>query len=135
MSRFAQRTLVGDNRAVTGLGKAPAAGIGVVDGYGVATVGVSGEVALLAGVDVDLSVSVDTKPVQEAAVDVAETTVDVAKDVADTTQKAAEQTVSTVTDVAKDTGKAVSKTADDVGKGASKAAKDTGKAMKKAFKF
>ena len=32
---------------------------------GVATVGVDGKVALLAGVDVDASVSVDTKPAQE----------------------------------------------------------------------
>jgi hypothetical protein len=39
MSRYGQRTRVGDNRAVTGLGKAPAAGIGVVQGYGVATGG------------------------------------------------------------------------------------------------
>ena len=40
---------------------------------GVATVGVEGEVALLAGVDVDLSVSVDTKPAQQAVVDTANT--------------------------------------------------------------
>ena len=34
---------------------------------GVVTLGVSGEVALLAGVELDLSVSVDTKPAQAAA--------------------------------------------------------------------
>jgi len=42
---------------------------------GVATVGVSGEVALLVGVDVDTSVSVDTKPAQKAVVDATNTTV------------------------------------------------------------
>jgi hypothetical protein len=46
MSRFGQRTLVGDNRAVTGLGKAPAAGIGVVQGYGVATGGSSSAITV-----------------------------------------------------------------------------------------
>ncbi len=39
MSRFGQRTLVGTNREVSGLGKKPPAGIGVVQGYGVATGG------------------------------------------------------------------------------------------------
>jgi hypothetical protein len=43
---------------------------------GVATVGVDGKIALLAGVDVDASVSVDTKPAQEAVVSTGEAVVD-----------------------------------------------------------
>jgi hypothetical protein len=46
MSRYGQRTLVGDNRAVTGLGKTPPAGIGVVQGYGVATGGSSSTITV-----------------------------------------------------------------------------------------
>jgi hypothetical protein len=40
---------------------------------GVATIGASGKVALLVGVDVDTSVSVDTKPAQQAVVNTATT--------------------------------------------------------------
>lgn len=46
MSRYGQRTLVGNNRKVTGLGKAPAGGIGVVQGYGVATGGSSSSITV-----------------------------------------------------------------------------------------
>ena len=80
---------------------------------GVATIGVEGEVALLVGVDVDLSVSVDTKPAQEAVVDTANT-------------------------VAKETTKVVDKVAEPVnnaGNAVVGGAKDTGKKLKKAFKF
>ena len=73
---------------------------------GVATIGVDGKVALLAGVDVDASVSVDTKPAQEFVEDsansVANTVTNDAKTVAKETTKAAD-TVSNAGSKAVDT--------------------------------
>jgi hypothetical protein len=71
---------------------------------GVATIGIEGEVALLVGVDVDLSVSVDTKPAQEAVVNTANT---VAKETTKVVDKVAEPV--------KDAGNAVVGGAKDVG--------------------
>ena len=46
MSRYGQRTLVGTNREISSVGKKPPAGIGVVQGYGVATGGSSSSVTV-----------------------------------------------------------------------------------------
>ena len=91
---------------------------------GVATVGVDGELALLVGVDVNASVSVDTKPAQEAVVD--------------TVNTAAKETTKVVDKVAEpvnNAGNAVAGGAKDAGNAVAGGAKDTGKKMKKAFKF
>ena len=67
-------------------------GGGATMNHGVATVGVSGEVALIAGIELNTSVSVDTTPVQQAAVTVAKETTNaantVSKGVTDTAKKA-----------------------------------------------
>jgi hypothetical protein len=46
MSRYGQRTLVGTNRELGSVGKKPPAGIGVVQGYGVATGGTSSSISV-----------------------------------------------------------------------------------------
>ena len=46
MSRYGQRTLTGNNREISGVGKKPPAGIGVVQGYGVATGGTSSSITV-----------------------------------------------------------------------------------------
>ena len=91
---------------------------------GVATIGVEGEVSLLVVVDVDLSVSVDTKPAQEAVVDTANT---VAKETTKVVDKVAEPV--------NNAGNAVVGGAKDVGNSVSKGATNAGKKLKKKFKF
>lgn len=88
------------------------------------TIGMSGDVAALVGVEVDVKGSVD---VGQAVHD----TVHVANQVADVSKDAVHQ----VADVSKDAGKAISNGAKDTGKAIDKAAKSTGKKIKKAFKF
>jgi hypothetical protein len=90
---------------------------------GVATVGVEGEVALLVGVDVDLSVSVDTKPAQEFVEDTGNTVVNRVTEDANTVAK---ETTKVANTVAKETTKAANTVAD--------GAKDVGKSIGKAFK-
>ena len=46
MPRYGERTLTGTNRSLESLGKKPPAGIGVVDGYGVATGGSSSSITV-----------------------------------------------------------------------------------------
>jgi hypothetical protein len=76
---------------------------------GVATIGVDGEVALLAGVDVDLSVSVDTKPAQEAVVDTSNTVVKETTKVVDKVAEPVKDAGNTVVGGAKDVGKKMKK--------------------------
>jgi hypothetical protein len=91
---------------------------------GVATVGVSGDVAALVGVEVDLSVSIDTNQVVKDANVVAKETTKVA-------DTAVKETTKVVNTVAKET----TKVANDAGKAISKSAKKTGNSIKKAFKI
>jgi len=70
---------------------------------GVATIGVDGKVALLAGVDVDASVSVDTKPAQEFVEDSANS---VANTVTNDANTVAKETTKAANTVAKETTKA-----------------------------
>ena len=89
---------------------------------GVATVGVDGEVALLVGVDVDLSVSVDTKPAQEF--------------VEDSTNSVANTVSNDVKTVTKETTKVVDKVAEPVnnaGNAVVGGVKDTGNAIGSVF--
>ena len=99
-------------------------GGGATMDHGVATIGVEGEVALLVGVDVDLSVSVDTKPAQEFVVDTGNTVAKTVTKDANTVAKETTKVVDKTVDVAKDAGNSISK-------GASNA----GKKLKKKFKF
>ena len=54
---------------------------------GVVDVGVEGDVAALVGLDVDVDVKVDTKPIVHTATDVADTTVKETKKAVDTVSK------------------------------------------------
>jgi hypothetical protein len=83
---------------------------------GVATIGVSGEVALLAGVEINTSVSVDTKPVQQAAVVTAQETVKVTNTVANETTKAANTVANETTKAANTVANGVTDTAKKAGK-------------------
>ena len=74
---------------------------------GVATIGVEGEVALLVGVDVDLSVSVDTKPAQEAVVNTTTTVVNETTKVVDKVAEPVKDAGNTVVGGAKDAGNAI----------------------------
>jgi hypothetical protein len=76
---------------------------------GVATIGVEGELALLAGVDVDLSVSVDTKPAQEAVVDTTNAVVKETTKVVDKVAEPVKDAGNAVVDGAKDLGKKMKK--------------------------
>jgi hypothetical protein len=131
---------IGNATGVDGEGTVSAGGISTTAGAGVsigehleaggsaeatfkdgkATVGVSGDVAALVGVDVDVKVSVDTKEVVKDANTVANKTVEVSKDVAHV-----------VTDTAPKVEKAANTFVDQTKKAASSA----GKAIKKIFRF
>jgi hypothetical protein len=80
-------------------------GGGATMDHGVATVGVSGEVALLAGVEVNTSVSVDTKPAQVAVVNVANDTANVTTQAATTVVNTGTSVVNTISDGAKNIAK------------------------------
>ena len=80
---------------------------------GKATVGITGDVAALIGVEADVSVTVDTHQIQRDSEAVAKETTKAAVVVADQTVKVAEKTGNAIT----------------------RGAKDLGKKMKKAFRF
>jgi hypothetical protein len=88
--------------------------------HGVVAVGVSGDVAALVGVDIDIAVSVDTKQIVSDGKEV----VHVAETVAPIVQKTADKAVHTVEHAA-------TSTANTVGKGINSAAKSVKKAFKK----
>lgn len=124
---------VGDQFAVGGGGQA-------TFDDGVATIGVEGDLAAYVGLDVDLSVSVDTNQVAKDAEAAAKAADDAAKeaqkaadDAAKAAEKAANDAAQATANVAKDAGKAVTDTAKDAGKSISNSAKKTGKSIKKAF--
>jgi len=91
---------------------------------GVATVGVSGDVAALIGVEVDLSVSIDTNQVVKDA-----------NTIANETTKAADTVAKETTKVANTVAKETTKVANDAGKAISNSAKKTGNSIKKAFRI
>ena len=87
---------------------------------GKATVGVSGDLAALVGLEVDASVSVNTKQIQKDATSVQKVSEQVIADA----PKVVTQTSNIIVDAAKKTGDAISS-----------GAKKAGNAMKKAFRF
>lgn len=99
------------NGASAGAGASIGAQVGAEVGggatmdHGVATVGVSGEVALLAGVEVNTSVSVDTKPAQVAVVNAANDTASVTTQAVNTVVNTGTSVVNTISDGAKNIAK------------------------------
>jgi hypothetical protein len=76
---------------------------------GVVTIGAEGELALLAGVGIDASVSVDTKPAQEAVVNTANTVATETTKVVDKVAEPVKDAGNAVADGAKDLGKKMKK--------------------------
>jgi len=103
---------------------------------GKATIGVSGDVAVLIGLDVDVSVTVDTKQVQK---DVNVVTNEVVKIVNDphlkqATNDAAKKTGNDINNTAKKTGNDINNTAKKTGNDINNTAKKTGNEINKGLK-
>jgi hypothetical protein len=95
--------------------------------HGVVSVGVSGDVAALVGLDVDVGVSVDTKQIAKDGKAVVDAVAPVAAPVVATTAATATTTANTVANVA-------TSVATSAANSVSKAAKSATNSVKKAFK-